>query len=154
MACAAKIMACAAKIKFFQKIVPFSIDKHYMLCYTKENSTIYVADTQISAKKGITMIKVNVKNGTLEQQEIDAYVKHAIEANPGKLVTELDIDLDGDYVNLTYHFGEIPFDRIRRITGYLVGTLDRFNNAKRAEVEDRVKHSVNIESEDDIYISA
>jgi len=35
----------------------------------------------------------------------------------------------------------IPFDRIRRITGYLVGTIDRFNNAKRSEVEDRVKHS-------------
>lgn len=32
--------------------------------------------------------------------------------------------------------------RIRRITGYLVGTLDRFNNAKRAEVRDRVKHSI------------
>ena len=38
--------------------------------------------------------------------------------------------------------GEIGFQRIRRITGYLVGTLDRFNNAKRAEVRDRVKHSV------------
>lgn len=35
----------------------------------------------------------------------------------------------------------VPFDRIRRITGYLVGTLDRFNNAKRAEEHDRVKHS-------------
>ncbi|WMI80810.1 anaerobic ribonucleoside triphosphate reductase [Anaerotignum sp. MB30-C6] len=38
--------------------------------------------------------------------------------------------------------GEVGFQRIRRITGYLVGTLDRFNNAKRAEVKDRVKHSV------------
>jgi ribonucleoside-triphosphate reductase len=37
-----------------------------------------------------------------------------------------------------------PFERIRRITGYLVGTLDRFNNAKRAEVRDRVKH-LNVE---------
>ena len=36
--------------------------------------------------------------------------------------------------------GEVPFERIRRITGYLVGTLDRFNNAKRAEERDRVKH--------------
>lgn len=36
----------------------------------------------------------------------------------------------------------VPFDRIRRITGYLVGTLDRFNNAKRAEEHDRVKHNV------------
>ena len=36
--------------------------------------------------------------------------------------------------------GDVPFERIRRITGYLVGTLDRFNNAKRAEEHDRVKH--------------
>ncbi|MCD8328921.1 MAG: anaerobic ribonucleoside triphosphate reductase [Ruminococcus sp.] len=36
----------------------------------------------------------------------------------------------------------IGFERIRRITGYLVGTLDRFNNAKRAEERDRVKHSI------------
>ena len=36
----------------------------------------------------------------------------------------------------------VGFERIRRITGYLVGTLDRFNNAKRAEEKDRVKHNV------------
>lgn len=36
--------------------------------------------------------------------------------------------------------GDIKFERIRRITGYLVGTLDRFNDAKRAEEHDRVKH--------------
>ena len=34
----------------------------------------------------------------------------------------------------------VGFERIRRITGYLVGTLDRFNNGKRAEERDRVKH--------------
>ena len=37
--------------------------------------------------------------------------------------------------------GDVKFERIRRITGYLVGTLDRFNNAKRQEVEYRVKHT-------------
>lgn len=36
----------------------------------------------------------------------------------------------------------VGFERIRRITGYLVGTVDRFNNAKRAEVEQRVKHGL------------
>ena len=36
----------------------------------------------------------------------------------------------------------IGFERIRRITGYLVGTTDRFNNAKRAEGRDRVKHGI------------
>lgn len=34
----------------------------------------------------------------------------------------------------------MKFERIRRVTGYLVGTLDRFNNGKRAEEHDRVKH--------------
>ena len=38
--------------------------------------------------------------------------------------------------------GKAEFERIRRITGYLVGTLDHFNDAKRAEVRDRVKHSL------------
>ena len=36
----------------------------------------------------------------------------------------------------------VGFERIRRITGYLVGTLDRFNNSKRAEEKERVKHNV------------
>lgn len=36
----------------------------------------------------------------------------------------------------------VGFERIRRITGYLVGTLDRFNNAKRAEEHDRIKHDI------------
>lgn len=35
----------------------------------------------------------------------------------------------------------VSFERIRRITGYLVGTVDRFNNAKKSEVQDRVKHT-------------
>jgi len=37
----------------------------------------------------------------------------------------------------------VKFERIRRITGYLVGTLDRFNNAKKEEVSDRVTHGTN-----------
>lgn len=36
----------------------------------------------------------------------------------------------------------VKFERIRRITGYLVGTVERFNNAKRAEERDRVKHGL------------
>lgn len=36
----------------------------------------------------------------------------------------------------------VKFERIRRITGYLVGTLDRFNDAKASEVKERVKHGV------------
>lgn len=36
----------------------------------------------------------------------------------------------------------VQFERIRRITGYLVGTMEKWNNAKRAEEKDRVKHGL------------
>ena len=39
----------------------------------------------------------------------------------------------------------VEFERIRRITGYLVGTLDRFNDAKRAEEHDRIKHGMQLQ---------
>ena len=45
-------------------------------------------------------------------------------------------------IDLELHISGARFDRIRRITGYLVGTLDRFNDAKRAEERARVKHSL------------
>ncbi len=44
--------------------------------------------------------------------------------------------------NCGRHEEDVRFERIRRITGYLVGTLDRFNNAKRAEESERVKHGI------------
>jgi anaerobic ribonucleoside-triphosphate reductase len=37
----------------------------------------------------------------------------------------------------------VMFERVRRITGYLTGDVSRWNNAKRAELNDRVKHSAN-----------
>ena len=49
-------------------------------------------------------------------------------------------------LDVAYVYGARKFERIRRITGYLVGTLDRFNDAKRAEEKDRVKHGI---AEDD-----
>ncbi len=45
--------------------------------------------------------------------------------------------------NLNQKYGEgVRFERIRRITGYLVGTMDKWNDAKRAEEHDRVKHGL------------
>lgn len=83
---------------------------------------------------------VKVIGGELSQEEINAYIKHVEEKSPNEILSELNITLDGEYVDLEYKFTTVPIERIRRITGYLVGTLDRFNDAKRAEVEDRVKH--------------
>jgi hypothetical protein len=90
----------------------------------------------------LKMVNVNVINGQLSQAEINAYINRAHELYPEKVIESIDLKLDGDFVDVDYHFADVPFQRIRRITGYLVGTLDRFNNAKRAEVQDRVKHGV------------
>ncbi len=44
---------------------------------------------------------------------------------------------------LDYRMGQgVKFERIRRITGYLVGTMEKWNDAKKAEERDRVKHSL------------
>ena len=88
--------------------------------------------------------EINVTGGVLEQAEIDAYIQRAREKY-GREPQGIDIRVDGDWVELSYDFGHTPFQRIRRITGYLVGTLDRFNNGKRAEERDRVKHSLTME---------
>ena len=75
----------------------------------------------------------------LPEKEIEAYIKRGKEAEPKKELAKIEINVDGEYVDLKYHYN-IPFERIRRITGYLVGTTDRWNNAKKAELHDRVKH--------------
>ncbi len=84
---------------------------------------------------------VNVEGGTLPRKEIQAYIDYIQNKNHQK-VDELTITVDGEYVDLNYTLVPVPFERIRRITGYLVGTMDRWNDAKTAEERDRVKHSL------------
>lgn len=82
---------------------------------------------------------VSVVNGTLSQEEIDTYISRATERF-GVEPRHIHIKVDGEEVELDYDLPQRPFHRIRRITGYLVGTLERFNNGKRSEERDRVKH--------------
>ncbi len=86
-------------------------------------------------------MEIIVNGGTISEKERDAYIKHVSAKNPDRELVYLEINLDGEFVDLKYKFAEIPFERIRRVTGYLTGTLDRWNDAKRAEEADRVKHS-------------
>ena len=77
--------------------------------------------------------------GDISQEEIDYYIARAKREYKGEVVK---IVADGDYVDITYKRPDMPFQRYRRITGYLTGTIDRWNNAKRAELKDRVKHGI------------
>lgn len=79
-------------------------------------------------------------HGDMPESEIKTYVDRA-KSFYGDRLTGIDMTPDGDEVELRYTLtGNVPFQRIRRITGYLVGTTERFNDAKRAEEKDRVKH--------------
>ncbi len=69
--------------------------------------------------------------------EYEEIKSRAIEHGATVVYARLDAD---NCIVIEYHVPAPMFDRIRRITGYLVGTLDRFNDAKRSEEHDRVKH--------------
>jgi hypothetical protein len=84
--------------------------------------------------------RVTVLGGEMAQAEIDAYVRYATEKYRRE-PDEMTLVIDGEYVDMDMRYYD-PFHRIRRITGYLVGTTDRWNDAKRAEERDRVKHGV------------
>ena len=85
-------------------------------------------------------MKITVLNGEITLKEKNSILSLLKSKHPDKEIDTITVTIDGDYLDVNYTYVEVPFERIRRITGYLVGTLDRFNNAKRAEVEDRVKH--------------
>ena len=79
--------------------------------------------------------------GNADPEEAQAYVEY-LENKYNRKLDRLDIKIDGEYADLDYTFSNVPFERIRRITGYLVGTMDNWNDAKAAEEADRVKHSL------------
>jgi len=79
--------------------------------------------------------------GNADPKEAQAYVDY-LENKYNRKLDRLDIKIDGEYADLDYTFSHVPFERIRRITGYLVGTMDNWNDAKSAEEADRVKHSL------------
>lgn len=75
--------------------------------------------------------------------ELKAYIKRGREkASPGQTLCGIQLSITDDVVSIDYNYRAESFERIRRITGYLVGSLSRFNNAKRAEEHDRIKHSL------------
>ena len=85
-------------------------------------------------------MSINI-TGNVPAAESRAYVNY-LESKYNRKLKSLDIKIDGDFADLNYECEHVPFERIRRITGYLVGTMDQLNNAKAAEEHDRVKHEV------------
>lgn len=78
----------------------------------------------------------------LSSEEVTKYVNYVKEKNPGKKILSicLNFDEERENVDLSYQVKSVGFERIRRITGYLTGSLDRWNDAKKEEEHDRTKH--------------
>lgn len=81
----------------------------------------------------------------MSREEVKNYIDY-LETKYERELHSLHIEADNKYADLNYEFKTIPFERIRRITGYLVGTMERWNDAKTAEEHDRIKHGVEMES--------
>ncbi len=79
--------------------------------------------------------------GNVPKAEQQAYIDY-IEEKHNRKLESIDIQIDEEgYANISYKFSPVKFERIRRITGYLVGTMDNWNDAKQVEEADRVKHN-------------
>lgn len=87
---------------------------------------------------------MTIRNPDNIPEEIVQAAIAMMEQEEGRRVVELSIRRteNPDEFGITPVFERVPFQRIRRITGYLVGGLGRFNDAKRSEVMDRVKHGM------------
>lgn len=92
----------------------------------------------------INGVDVTIRNVPhISKAEVLAYIVLLTNEHGGTKPRKLIIGTDADgRAVLDYELQAIPFQRIRRITGYLVHDLEQWNDAKRAEERDRVKHSL------------
>ena len=103
-------------------------------------SHIYINNTkERNGKEMIGNIEI-INKDNLSEEYIEAEIRqHEKEKHRKVRTAEVINNGDGTRTQRFWYY-PVDFERIRRITGYLVGDLNRFNNAKAAEVRDRVKH--------------
>ncbi len=112
--------------------------------------SMQVGDSILSAREehrtvdgvSVTVTYAHDDDAPVGDAEVRAYIDRGNGRHPNSTVTELALEVDGQDVGIRYELAPVPFDRIRRITGYLVGTMDRWNDAKTSEEADRVKHGL------------
>ncbi len=92
----------------------------------------------------VELSKIQVNNPDAISDEVVTKLVEMMEQENGRKVIGCDVRRTGnpDEYGITPTFEPIPFARIRRVTGYLAGDVRSFNNAKRAEERDRVKHAI------------
>ena len=87
-------------------------------------------------------MKINVIGGEMDRREIDEYIKYAGHKYVGRQICELDIIIDGEYVDLQVHFKDTDFQRAYRSADYLVNSMEKLNDAKQKEFSEKERHKV------------
>ena len=85
-------------------------------------------------------MKINVIGGEMDRAEIDEYIKYAGQKYKGRQIGELDIVIDGEFVDLKVHFKDMDFQRAYRSADYLVNTMEKLNDAKQKEFSEKERH--------------
>lgn len=85
-------------------------------------------------------MKINVINGKLDVREIDEYIKYGQNKYKGRQIRQLDIILDGDFVDLKFYFKDTDFQYAYRSADYLVNTMEKLNAAKQTEFSQKERH--------------
>ena len=86
----------------------------------------------------INNIDVTLQGEASEDELID--ILEQLQSRHKRRIISAEVIVDGEYLDVKFKYERVKFERIRRITGYLVGTTARWGDGKRAEEKDRVKH--------------
>ena len=91
-------------------------------------------------------MKVDVLNGQISEEEKRAYIEHVLAKHRGRQIDGIEIALDGDFVNLKICFSDIQFQHAFRSADYLVDRMDKLNDAKQTEFDEKVNHALHGEA--------
>ncbi|MBO5343219.1 MAG: hypothetical protein J6A57_02055 [Ruminococcus sp.] len=86
-------------------------------------------------------MKINIIGGEMGKREIDEYISYAAEKYRGRQIKQLDIIMDGEYIDLKVYFKDTDFQRAYRSVDYLVNDMNKMNDAKQQEHCDKQRHS-------------
>ncbi|MCR5708566.1 MAG: hypothetical protein K6G82_09870 [Ruminococcus sp.] len=87
-------------------------------------------------------MKVNVIGGEMSPQEIDEYIAYVGKKYPGRQLRQLDIIIDGEFVDIRTYFKDTDFQHAYRSADYLVNDMDKLNDAKQKEFSEKQRHGV------------
>ncbi|MBR2284070.1 MAG: hypothetical protein IJ874_06585 [Ruminococcus sp.] len=85
-------------------------------------------------------MKITVTGGEMSRNEIEQYMEYARQKYTGRQIKQMDIIIDGDFVDLKFTFSDTDFQRAFRSADYLVNTMDKLNDAKQSEFSQKERH--------------